>query len=236
MPTTSRQQDGEQRRPRWRYGMARLTGRSNRGNPARGTVSSVPIMMGTMTGLLGIGSIAVLSLTCASPDPSGRQLPIGIQGAQALRLDLLRQARWPFAQPNHPHRHGQPPLRDGEPPGPRTPGASAIDPAAGSRESSIKVVCEFYRWLHDDPAIAVPLVTPDVLGDETAVVTHSWTEVAAVRPRHVRVDPNGTVVAVVLVEYSDGSKLLLRHRLTVQPGPQPRISKVELLAARSFRS
>jgi hypothetical protein len=196
----------------------------------------VAIMMGAMTALLGLGSVAVLSLTSASPTPFTRHVPTWIQGAHALRLDLLRQTRWPFAQPGHPHRHSHAPLAEGELPGPRTPGSSVVNPAAGSRESSIKVACEFYRWLHDDPSIASTLVTPDVLGDEGAVVTHSWTEVAAVRPRHVRVEPDGTVLAVVLVEYSDGGRLLLSHRLTVSPGPQPRISKVELLAARSFRS
>lgn len=200
------------------------------------TSGPVPIMMGAMTALLGLGSVAVLSLTCADPAPFTRQAPTGIQGAQALRLDLLRQARWPFVQPGRPHRHSHPPPAQDEPPGARAPGYSAVNPAAGSRESSIKVVCEFYRWLHDDPAVAVPLVTPDVLGDETGVVTRSWTEVAAVRPRRLWVQPDGSVLAQVLVEYSDGSRLLLRYRLTVQPGPQPRISRIELLAARSFRS
>jgi hypothetical protein len=197
---------------------------------------SALLMMCAMAALLGLGSATLLFLTCASPTPFSRQVTSGIQGAQALRLDLLRQARWPFTWPDRPPRHDQRPLAQGEPVGPETPGYSAINPAADSRESSIKLICEFYRWLHDDPAVAVPLVTPDVLGDETAVVTRSWTDVAAVRPRHVRVDPDGTVLAEVLVKYSDGGKLLLRYRLTVQPGTQPRISKVELLTARNFRS
>lgn len=230
MPATSRQQYGARRRPKWWYAVAGIARRAQH----RNALGSTAIMMGAIAALLGLGSVAVLSLTCASPAPFSRHAAGLIQGPQALRLDLLRQASWPFAAPGWPHRHAHPPPTDF--PGAQAPGYSTVDPAAGSRESSIKVVCEFYRWLHADPASAVPLVAPEVLGDETTVVTRSWAEVTSVRPRHVRVQPDGSVLAEVLVEYSDGGRLLLRHRLTVQPGPQPKITKVELLAARSFRS
>lgn len=223
MPTTARRQ-----RPNRRYAPAGLTGRAQRRQDGR----SLPIMMGTIATLVGLGSVAVMSLTCAGPVQPSRQAPAGIQGAQALRLDLLRQASWPFAPARRSHRQEDPSL----PPGLHPTGKWAVNPAAGSRESSIKVVCEFYRWLHADPSVAVPLAAPGVLGDEFTAVARSWADVTVVRPRDVQAQPDGSVLAEVLVEYPDGGRLLLKHRLTVQPGPQPRITRIELVMARSFRS
>lgn len=188
-------------------------------------------MIGTLTTLGGLGSVAVLSLSCAGPVQPDRPAPAPIQGTQALRLDLLRQASWPFTPRARPHRREHRP----PPQGPHSTGQWAIDPAGGSRASSINVVCAFYRLLHADPASAVSMSTPDVLGDDFTAVARSWADATAVRPRHVQVQPDGSVLAEVLVDYPDGGRLLLKHRVTVRPGPQPSISRVELLMARRFR-
>jgi hypothetical protein len=189
-------------------------------------------MMGAVSALLGLGSLIILALTNVSAAQSPRRQGLSalpIQGAQALRLDLLRQASWPFASWRHPPgatRLDRPlPSAD----------AAAIDPAEGRQGAAVRVVREFYQSLRSDPAFAKSLVAPNVLGSSGAEVERSWAEVAAVWPLRIRAQPDGSVIAEILAQYADGGRLLLWHRVTLRPGPVQTIMRIELLTSRSFR-
>ena len=168
-----------------------------------------------------IGVVLVLTSAVITSMISTRPLPpptggAEIRGVIALRPDLVREARWPFASP------------------PAGTAAQQVTATSPHRDASaLALADELYRRLDSDPVSAVPLLTPELVGGQAAEVTGAWQEAATVRARPVSAVPGG-VITEVEVDYRAGDRVVLRHLLTVEPTATPRISGAELLAARHF--
>lgn len=183
------------------------------------------------------GSAILARSSADAPRPARSAL---ISGAEALRPDLLARARWPFADngggARPPDLPGPPPFtgRLPTPPPASDPlsGLVEANPWVGTTESTLELVHEFYRLLDSAPERAVRLVSPEVLGAQRAEVVRSWQAIASVRTARSHVRQDGSVIAEVVAERADGTRLVLRHALTVQEGTHPEIVEVRLVSAR----
>ncbi len=193
------------------------------------------ITSGALGALLLCGSVvsgsAILTVSPTdSPPPTAPPAPIG--GAEALRPDLLARANWPFADNGgYARASDERPTTSVPSPAP-PPEMWGANPRVGSADSALALVETFYRMLGNDPRRAVRLVSPEVLGAQRDRVVRSWEAVASVRPRRPHLRRDGSVVSEVVAEYPDGTRLFLRHALTVRSGPHPVIESVRLVTAR----
>ncbi|MBA8822711.1 hypothetical protein FHX42_000040 [Saccharopolyspora lacisalsi] len=193
------------------------------------------IATGVLGALLLCGSVVTGSaILTASPtdSPPPTAPPAPIDGAEALRPDLLARANWPFADNGGYSRVSDERPTPSGPSPTHPPEMCEANPQVGSADSALALVESFYRLLGSDPRRAVRLVSPKVLGAQRDRMVRSWEELASVRPRRPHLRQDGSVVAEVVAEYPDGTRLLLRHALTVKAGPHPMIGSVRLVTAR----
>ena len=182
----------------------------------------IPARMSTLLTIAALclvllcGATAAISAIIAhSPRDSGAfPRPDPVAGAQTFRPDLLRGARWPFtAEPGAPGGGG---------PGAReTVPASSETPPSGEIRAPERTAAAFYALLDADPERAVDMLSPELVGDQRDEIVRSWQEVASARPARVEPGPDGSVLAEVVVEYPDGSRIALRHELVIAPPQMP---------------
>ncbi|MBF6507773.1 hypothetical protein IU422_08445 [Nocardia farcinica] len=193
------------------------------------------IAFGVMGVLLLLGAAAATSTIVAHPADVPRPAAAApIEGGLALRPDLVRDARWPFAD-----NGGFAETAPGEDAveRPEAPQLMAANPEAGSGKSARDVVEEFYRRLPEDAAGAMALVAPELVAGQQNSLVRAWREAASVHvDPAVRVEPDGAVLAEVAVLYPTGDRVDLHQRLTVESDSNPRITGVELLRAKHTTS
>lgn len=181
----------------------------------------IPARMSTLLTIAALclvllcGATAAISAIIAhSPRDSGAfPRPDPVAGAETFRPDLLHGARWPFA--------AEPPAPSGGGPGTREPApASPKTPPSGEVRAPERTAAAFYALLDADPERAVDMLSPGLVGDQRDEIIRSWREVASARPARVQPGPDGSVLAEVVVEYPDGSRIALRHELVIAPSPR----------------
>lgn len=197
-----------------------------------------------------ISFLGVLIVCCAAtaictivakppPQPSEPPPPAEpINGALALRPDLVRETVWPFnTSDGHPSQPGieprQPPLPQAKPPATH---GQLITPHAGSMEATAEVVTALYSRLAEDPARALDLLAPQLHAGDREALIRAWQDVSAARSLLVDPRPGGVVVSEIGVDYPDGERVVLRHRVTVDWHLHPHIVTVDLLTARKFHA
>jgi hypothetical protein len=189
------------------------------------------IAFGTLGVLLLFGATAasamIVSQPAAAPRPVASAAPI--DGVLALRPDLVRDAHWPFAA-NGGFAAAASSGGTAEEPAAAIE-RSAANPSAGSHESALNVVTEFYRRLERDPTAAASLVAPELLAGQHAELVRAWEAVESVQPQ-LLARSDRAVLAEVEAGYPDGHRVVLRQLLTVEPGTNPQIVGAELLSAR----
>lgn len=200
--------------------------------PGRVPAQRARVVMGLVAVvLLLLVSVAVSVITAratAAGPPPRAVASAPVSGADALRLDLLRRAGWPF-QDLSGGALGD--ARD------RTPGQEhahdpdAANPAAGSADSARALVAEFYRLMDSSPQRGLDLIAPELLDGDRSRVLRSW-EPGSVRVQQLDVRSANSVVAEIGIDHPDGAYTALRHRLTVEEGARPHILAIELLGAR----
>lgn len=210
--------------------------------PQRHTEDSPPIHRG-LRRTIGVAAIVLLLAAgttisamlarSTGTDDAHPRVPSAISGSRALRVDLLtRQAGWdpPKLTAEEPERHPtdlslSDLLREDR--------ASLLraNPSAGSSESSVRLVSEFYELLGEEPRAAVLLLHPRVSGTAESEIVAGWRALRTVTARDV-VATDGAVLGTVSARDSAGKRLVLRHSFSVTEGSEPRIARVELRAAR----
>ncbi|MGW1676919.1 hypothetical protein [Saccharopolyspora sp. NPDC002376] len=192
------------------------------------------IAFGTLGVLLLLGAASstttIVSKPADAPRPTASAAPI--EGGLALRPDLVRDARWPFA--------ANAGFADSESDGdaaeqPEAPQLMTANPAAGSAESALTVVRDFYQHLPQDTTGALSMVSPDLVAGQQTSLSRAWREAESVQAKPWS-EPDGAVRADVEVQYPDGDRVVLHQRLTVEPDPAPKIDGVELLGAKHSAS
>lgn len=61
------------------------------------------------------------------------------------------------------------------------------------------------------------MLSPELIGDQRDEIVRAWREIASVRATRVHPGPDGSVLAEVVVEYPDGSRITSHHELVVAP-------------------
>jgi hypothetical protein len=188
------------------------------------------IAFATLCVLLIVGCTAASAMIISHPATGARPAASAapIDGAFALRPDLVRDAHWPFA------------ANGGFAVAANFGGTAEVlavaeqstaNPAAGSDDSALKVVTEFYSRLEHNPPAAASLLAPELLSGQRADLIQAWEAVESVKPR-LRARSDGAVLAEVEADYPAGHRVVLRQLLTVEPGANPQIVRAELLSAR----
>ncbi|MDA3647395.1 hypothetical protein LZ318_36140 [Saccharopolyspora indica] len=190
------------------------------------------IAFGTAGVLLLLGATAATATIVAHPADAPRPAAAApITGGLALRPDLVRDARWPFAGNGGfaSTATGDTTVERSEAPQPM-----AANPAAGSAKSARKVVAEFYRRLVGDAGGAMSMVAPELVAGQQTSVVRAWraAESVVVDESKIRIEPGGAVLAEVEVRYPAGDRVRLQQRLTVESDSNPKITGAELLGAR----
>jgi hypothetical protein len=188
------------------------------------------IAFGTVGILLLVGAAVTSATIIAQPASAPRPAATAtsIKGVQALRPDLVRDARWPFADNGGFAAAVDPANPTGEP---EAAAGSTANPLAGSDESAINVVTEFYQGLGQDPTAAASWVGPELLAGQQAQLAEAWDAVDSVQPS-MRAISEQQVLTEVEAGYPDGHRVVLRQLLTIEPGTHPQIVEAELLSAR----
>lgn len=224
------------RQPRSRRGAAREElpeGPLKPGGPfEQDSPRATRVTMGIIGLVLMLTSAMAVSVIIALPSPTTPQPGLAhpaISGVPALRPDLVLRAGWPFqpsngfddTQPGHsPETHEEDLV------------SATANPKAGSPDSALQLVRDFYRLLDDNSDHAMLLVSPALLSpDHRDEVARAWDSMTFVQPQRVERLWDGCVVADVTADPTDGGRLMLRHRFTVQLGATPQIVGVELVAA-----
>ncbi|GAB3677247.1 hypothetical protein [Saccharopolyspora tripterygii] len=174
----------------------------------------------------GAGAL-IMDKPAQLPRPAHSAAPIS--GALALRPDLVLDATWPFTgNGGFADTTGTDAAVLDTAPG----DAHLANPAAGSEDTTLGLVEEFYRRALDAPDRLGELLAPELgHADE---LRRAWEPVTGVRITELRMERDGSVRAQVEATYPDERRVLLDQHLHVSPGPLPRISGAELRAARQL--
>lgn len=188
------------------------------------------IVLGSLGALLLLGAASVGATIIAEPAaaPGPASSAATIEGASALRPDLVRNAGWPFADNGG---FATAAGSGGTAFAPEPAEQSTANPTAGSLGSALNLVNEFYRRLQHDPSSAVPLVDPGLLAGQRAELVRGWEAVESLQLR-AQTKSVGVVLTEVEARYPDGHRVVLRQLLTVESGAHPKIVEAELLGAR----
>ncbi|MBE9375075.1 hypothetical protein IQ251_11545 [Saccharopolyspora sp. HNM0983] len=199
------------------------------------------LFAGTAAVFALVSCMALGSVTGGGPDPAPRVTAAPISGSAALLPDVVAEREWPFTGDRPPG-----PVRAAEP-GSASPGLSAarimpfegpppeppdaVNPAAGSDASAVRVAEEFCRRLAESPHTAPELLTPGLRGGDAGALVRAWSAVDEVRHR-VRGEPEHRATVRLEAVYPDGRRVALHQLLTVEPGSHPRIREAVLLNGR----
>jgi hypothetical protein len=125
----------------------------------------------------------------------------------------------------------------------QTPQATPLATAQSDSEQPVKtepstagrgdaeVVRQFYRLIRAQPAAAFGLLDPVLGGSDRSGFISSWSAVRAVNVERVESRPDKSILAVVSLQRSDGSWLVVQQLLRTTDTTPLRIAGVEILSA-----
>ncbi|AIJ20849.1 hypothetical protein ACFWQL_25750 [Amycolatopsis thermoflava] len=166
-----------------------------------------------ITGAAALGGFAV------GGTPGGKQGSNTVGHAQATSTPLPQV---PVAQ-TQPVETGVPETAVGS--APATTTAPALTDA-----DRLAVVNEFYRRVDSAPEKALDLLSPALAGEEAGDLVRAWSTMRQVEVVEAHVQPDGSVLAVVLMRRDDGTRLRVTQQLGLDQAGHS-ISEAVLLAA-----
>jgi hypothetical protein len=110
-----------------------------------------------------------------------------------------------------------------------TPSSSAA-PISDSRK--LALVNEFYQRMGSQrPQDALALLAPELAGDQAGDLVRAWSSMSGIEVQDTRVQPDGSVVAVVTMRQQDGTRLQVTQELQFSADTKGVISQAVLLSA-----
>ncbi|MGW6449751.1 hypothetical protein [Lentzea sp. NPDC055074] len=210
------------------------------GRRRRTRTGRVARVAGLLTGAVVLVSSIAGAAILAGKRPANvgvpiSERPVALSGSSALRPDVLSAQL--------PHEH--PPLQTTPTAVMPMPQPSALlletaavqAPETATPEVSIgplpqvDVVKKFYELLTTKPGAAAKLLTPDLVGANPAEFVQSWGKIKTVNVDQTSVRPDGSVLAVVSMQETDGSWLRIEQLFWLTSTTQPRIVATEVLSA-----
>lgn len=132
-----------------------------------------------------------------------------VEGAAALRPDLLDEVRWPFND-----------VPGANPPAPVVPGPSSAPPG--------ELVRRFCTDLGTDPDRAVADLAPELVGDQGSAIAQSWRPALAVRCSPPQQTSPDTARTEITAEFGRGMRMAVQEEFRTA---NDRIGSARLLGA-----
>jgi hypothetical protein len=189
---------------------------------------------GLLTGaVLLVSSIAGAAILAGKrPANTGvpvSERPVALSGSSALRPDVLSaqlpNERTPVQTTAVPMPQPSALLLQTAEPEPSTPEVS-VGP-----QPQVDVVKRFYELLTTKPNSAAKLLSPELVGASPKEFAEAWGRIKSVNVDQTSVRPDGSVLAVVSMQETNGSWLRIEQLFWLTDTTQPRIVGTEVLSA-----
>ncbi|WP_328606293.1 hypothetical protein OG943_41200 [Amycolatopsis sp. NBC_00345] len=185
-------------------------------------------------GALVAGAVVTASLLSGGPRPTAPvtaedSVPVGFSGAAALGGAAVPEQHHGSGGTTPGHREGTPSAAGGdttvttpdtggltrESTGPSSSTSSDATSSQNSGESAsttpttagnkLAAVKKFYAAIEQSPNTALSLLTPALAGGEAGSLVRAWSAMNAIDVQDVRVQDDGTVLAVAVLHQADGT-------------------------------
>lgn len=196
----------------------------------------------TTAASLLVGAVVASSLvTRTRSDQTARTNPAPppITGAAALGGFALQGDGRPLHEQSRPPAASTPtqvPATSPTPPAPSSSSAGATSPAPDHTDR-VGLVKQFYQRMGSQrPQDALAMLSPEVTGDQPGDLVRAWSSMSKVQMDTARVQPDGSVIAVVTMLRQDGARLRVTQQFGLAGDGDTMISRVVLLSAEQLRS
>jgi len=205
-------------------------------------------------GVLVAGSIVTASMLTNEHRAQGPAEPSGVRqitGAAALGGFAVpeppsssSQGRIRSPRPQ-PKTHTPAPASETGPTGgdsattPSTPqSADTATPSQGSStttpDAKLAAVKSFYAMVDVDPQGALAMLKPLLAGEEPGNLVRAWSSMGAVQVEDARVQPDGSIIAIVTMVRPDGAHLRVTQLFRVAEDSSGMISDAQLLSTQQM--
>ncbi|MFD2421502.1 hypothetical protein [Amycolatopsis pigmentata] len=191
----------------------------------------------TTAASLLVGAVVASSLvTRTRSDQTARPNPVPppITGAAALGGFALQGNGRPLREESRPPAATTPaqiPVTGANPPAPSSSPASATK-APDRPDDGVDLVKQFYqRMASQRPQDALAMLSPEVAGDQPGDLVRAWSSMSKVQVDTAKVQPDGSVIAVVTMLRQDGARLRVTQQFGLTGDGDTVISRVVLLSA-----
>jgi hypothetical protein len=111
---------------------------------------------------------------------------------------------------------------------------ATVPSIATGPQPQIDVVRTFYELLSTSPTAASTLLAPELLGTDPHEFAQSWTTIKKINLDDTTLRPDGSVLAVVSMQGSDGRWLRVEQLFTLTDSSVPRIVGTQLVSAQRY--
>ncbi|WP_245787601.1 hypothetical protein [Amycolatopsis saalfeldensis] len=108
--------------------------------------------------------------------------------------------------------------------------STSTDPATA--DTKLAAVKKFYAAIEQSPSTALSLLTPALAGGEAGSLVRAWSVMSAINVQDVRVQDDGTVLAVAVLHQADGTLVRVTQQFDVTGHDV--ISEARVLSAVAF--
>lgn len=192
----------------------------------------------TTAASLLVGAVVASSLvTRTRSDQTARPNPVPppITGAAALGGFALQGSVKPLHEEPHPPATALPSQLPGAGPTQTVSSSSpssATSPVHGLTDDKVDLVKQFYqRMASQRPQDALAMLSPEVAGNQPGDLVRAWSSMSKVEMDQAKVQPDGSVIAVVTMVRQDGTRLRVTQQFGLADAGDSMISRVVLLSA-----
>lgn len=204
-----------------------------------GRLAKVAKLAGLTTAAsLLVGAVVASSLvtrTRTDQTPRPNPAPPPITNAAALGGFALQGTGRPARdepRPPAPTTSAQLPVVEPTPAPSSSSSSSSTSTVRDRTPDRLDLVREFYQRMGSQrPQDALAMLAPEVAGDQPADLVRAWSSMSKVELDQARVQPDGSVIAVVTMLRADGARLRVTQQFGVTSASDTMISRVVLLSA-----
>jgi hypothetical protein len=203
------------------------------GRRRRTRTSRAARVAGLLTGAIVLVASVAGAATLAGKRPANTGIPVtdrpvALSGASALRPDVLA-AQLP-AEHTPQQTTADVPLPQPSALLLQTPEPTTPEVSVGP-QPQVDVVKRFYELLTTKPNSAAKLLSPELVGASPKEFAEAWGRIKSVNVDQTSVRPDGSVLAVVSMQETNGSWLRIEQLFWLTDTTQPRIVGTEVLSA-----
>lgn len=208
-----------------------------------------------LVALLAAGALVIGSAIAASTLAGGHRAQIsaaaddnGITGAAALggfavpdpAGDQHHSPRTPSSakQPQAQQHQAVPESAGGAGATAPTPSATTAPSPRGetpsTTSSKLQAVHTFYNTVDTNPQGALALLDPLLAGAQPGDLVRAWSSMTSIQLQQAEVQPDGSILAVVMMLQPDGGHLLVKQLLSIADGATGLISQAKLISSQQM--